>query len=144
MACLAEASTGKLVAMRHRLLFWGACLTLTGCLDDPTGGFTLPVVDSCPTPQPSTLTQVEVGPGGTTPFQPFVYGDLAKTVRGGQGLNMVNVRLRLVGPGLPACVKVRIGEVNRASKDEPLQEVSLKTYEQPDGSRVTKDYWQIV
>jgi hypothetical protein len=104
----------------------------------------LPEVDSCLAPQAGAIEAIAIGPGGDAGFRALQFGERVEVVRGGQGLNMTRIRIRLTGPDVPACVKLKVGEVQRSSLTNAMTEVAVKTYLQPDGSRITKDYWQIV
>jgi hypothetical protein len=102
---------------------------------------------------PGTVESVQImaprlGAGGEAvgrakddlPPRPLADGDLLWVLRGGQGSDMVGLRLVLQGPQLPECIAQEtrttvLGSLVGRNKE------NLKTYPQPDGTRATHTVW---
>lgn len=120
-------------------------LALAGCADGPAGP---PPPDSCLTPSAGSADTLEVGAassadlaGTTTPFAPLHDGDGMALIRGGQGANMLGFILHVSGASAPAC----LGQTTTVTDTGGVRVTSatppLATYEQPDGTRLTKPLW---
>lgn len=102
-----------------------------------------PPPDSCSSPSKQGITTVELGPevAQDGSFDPWASEDRAYITLGFQGGNMIVATLRMSGDA-PACVQqktvVKQGGVVIAQEASPLN-----TYEQTDGSRMTKQIFLI-
>jgi hypothetical protein len=106
----------------------------------------LPEPDTCSSPPAElSLDLLEIGPGddGNSAFVPFVDGDEIPIVVGGQGSDMIVLRIRIAGEDAPACLpqttRVLSGGVQVAGETRPLT-----TVDAGDGTRVTPPIYMIL
>lgn len=146
VAWMLRAGFVQVVAMVIRLrVLWFLTLAVTvphllGCPSPQP--FTPPSPDSCAKPEPGVLATLEPGPGTfdeSLPFQAWLDDSAVEPIYGGQGGEMLGVRLRSSGPGtLPTCLP----QVTRVLSEEGTElakvATALKTYPAADGSRVTR------
>jgi hypothetical protein len=107
------------------------------------GGFTPPPPDSCGTPVSYAAGALELGVGDDDHFTLLHDGDVVQTVTGGQGFQMIPLRLHLIG-ATPGCI-TQDTEVTSSDRGSIVHDTSpLKTYGQPDGSFLTRADYLIV
>lgn len=113
-----------------------------GCPTGPSG----PDQEDCTDDMPGRggITTLELGAPGDGAFTPLVEGQLLATQRGGQGFQMIVVRLRATGD-VGACLTTRI-KVRRDGETETQadNQSSVKTHARPDGSHETADIFVIM
>jgi hypothetical protein len=111
-----------------------------------------PSPDSCDGARADGITSLSIGPSqavGGDKFQPWVDGQMAHFVSGGQGFPMLLVRVDIAGPAPPSCL-LQQTVVKATNLYGPGGEqvghdsVPRKTYSQPDGSRATDDIYVVV
>lgn len=137
-------------AAMHRILLLAAAAIASMATSrvDP-----VPEPDECVDPGAAALSSLEIGPL-SEPFAPFSDGDVADVVLGGQGGEMIGVRLMMRGD-VPACVD-QITTLVRCDSDdpqscqdpsaEPIGELAipLATYDADGGAFTTGEMWIIL
>ena len=114
------------------------CLRLTCGPEDPVA----PTPDECDEPAMARVTTVEIG-GADEPFLAWTHGGAAHLTRGPQGGLMIGIVIRLSGAELPSCLAQETSVLNAARDTLVLSRTPLHTYEQPDGSRMTRVHWLV-
>lgn len=76
------------------------CMSLGGCPLPP-------FAETCDTPVTDPLTGgiIEIGPGGSAPFRPFMDRESVTPIVGGQGSPMIEYRFRVTRVEAPDCVR---------------------------------------
>lgn len=91
--------------MRRLAALLPFCAAFTTCGPVPPP---LPPEDVCDAPvEPATPFELEIGGPGDG-FTAWGDGATTQTILGGQGSDMIAVRARLVGDGVPACVRLTV------------------------------------
>jgi hypothetical protein len=122
------------------------------CAFASSGGFGggcgpgVPEPDRCDhLPTSVRVDSLELGSGNPDSlFQPWADEAVIPVTTGGQGSAMFPVRLRLRGPSVPACLPQRTVVTNVVGGTVALEASPLKTYEQEDGSRLTRTLWLVL
>lgn len=128
-----------------RLVVVVASLFACGCPGPP---LTAPAPDECTTATAGSVDSVELGAanlddlaGQSTPFVPLADGDGVPLIRGGQGATMIGLRLRVTGAQAPDCLMQRTVVTAPTGDKITSSSPPLRTYAQPDGTRVTNALW---
>ena len=117
------------------------CITGPGCNPDGDGA---PEPDRCSDGVTEAAGVVVQTVPRTEPFRPYAEGDGIEIVGGGQGANMVAVRIRLVGDAAPSCIAQTTEIRDADGAGLGMLNVPIRTYQQPDGSRLTEDMWIVL
>lgn len=105
------------MALARRPLEVVALVVLAAC--GPAGPN--PDQGRCDTPAATAdVSELELGHGEDGAFRPFVDGEVAALVTGGQGITMVPLRLRARGAAVPACFDLDLRALPGGVGDEPL------------------------
>lgn len=122
-----------------------ASLFLTGCLVDCGGDFTPPEPDACDraNPAPATTT-LAIGRAGSDAFRPFRHGESPPYQTGGQGTDMIVLRLELAGEALPACASFDVKVRDEEGLSVGAWRGPLRTYESDPAVRVTRDLYVLL
>jgi hypothetical protein len=104
-----------------------------------------PRPDDCVTDaaEMTRLDVLELGAPDERVFMPWSDGAVAPVVTGPQGGAMIGLRLRIGGPSMPACLPHQTTAANKGDGELARVSQPIKTYAEPDGSRVTKTLWLI-
>jgi hypothetical protein len=129
----------------HRILPWGALFALACNGGSPSA----PPLDSCTAATAGSVDAVEMGAAveadlsGNPPaaFTPLAEGDGVPLMRGNQGAYMVGFVYRVSGAAAPACLGQKTVVSDAAGMRVTGATVPLKTYPQPDGTRITAALW---
>jgi hypothetical protein len=121
--------------LRALLVFSGCCGVLGGDSCNNNGP---PPADTCNTPAIGTVDTITVGRDDDV-FTAYHDGDLPHIVRGGQGAEMMGIRLKLTGAGVPACLSQMTSYQDNGAQGRSSSPV--KTYRESDGSYTTKALW---
>ena len=127
-----------------RLVTLALALAALGCGPAPSA----PPPDSCAAPSGGSIDTLELGAatstdlaGGTTAFAPLHDGDGVTLIRGGQGANMLGLKLRISGASAPTCLGQSTVISDTTGARITSASAPVATYDQPDSTRVTKPIW---
>ncbi len=113
-----------------------------GCPTGPSG----PDEENCTDDMPGRggVTALELGAPGDGAFTALTEGQILATQRGGQGFQMIVVRLRATGD-VGACLTTRI-QIRRDGETETQadSQSAVLTHARPDGSRETANIYVIM
>jgi hypothetical protein len=99
-------------------------------------------VDSCDQPSAARLDLVVLGQPTEGPFVALAPGDTVPGFRGGQGLSMRAVRLRITGNAAPECLAQQTtisGVSGQGTNSNPV-----RAYPESGGARVTEPIYVII
>ncbi len=127
--------------------------TLLGCGICGPGPTPPPPTDTCSSPQTGNVTSVELATAqldrrkystdtaqDDRPPRLLGEGDVLWRIRGGQGAEMVPVRLVFRGPDVPSCLS-QDTRVNVGGQLAARNRDNVATYELEPGVRATKTFW---
>jgi hypothetical protein len=113
----------------------GCCGVLPG---DSCGSPGPPPPDTCSDARTGLISLIEIGRDDDV-FTPYHDGDMPKVVVGGQGSEMMGLRLRITPAGdVPPCLMQRTEYLPPADGHSTTP---LRTYYETDGSFTTKPLW---
>src|SRR5688572_18038752 len=101
-----------------------------------------PEPDSCDEPDDIALLTLDLGPNDD-PFRAWMDGDAVQVVGGGQGSDMIGVRLRMTSPRSISCIDQDL-LIEFADGTSARQSVALNVYPQADGAYATSALWTII
>lgn len=107
------------------------------------GGDPIPEPDTCNSGQVGSVGAIEIGDPDESSFVPLGNGDAVNFAVGGQGTDMLPIRIRISGSDLPECLaqstRVVYDGNTIATESSPLQ-----TYEDEAGTRATRAVYVIM
>ncbi len=108
-------------------------------------GDTTPEPDSCDSGEVGSIDTVEIGDAGELDFVPLDDGDTVSFVVGGQGTDMLRLRIRISGPDLPECL-AQSTDVIYGGAVIASETAALQTYEDAAGTnyRATRGLFLIL
>jgi len=120
-----------------RLLPLALCAPLLAAC--PGGGNSVPESDGCREP-PETAT-VEAVTVESIEAGPLADDDVLPLTTGGQGTDMIGLRIVLTGADVPECMGHETTLTGPSGTDWGSSTLPLRTYGRPDGSAVSGELW---